>query len=67
LGNTEFIDIHTHILPGVGDGASTLDESIAILSSACDIGIRKLICTPHLIEGDRRQLLDKMQEAYERL
>lgn len=63
----QYIDTHTHILPGIDDGASTLDESVAMLNLATETGVKRLICTPHLIEGDRKQQLDKMQEAYGRL
>ena len=44
------LDIHSHILPGVDDGASTLDVSIAMLDAARGIGIRTIIATPHLTE-----------------
>ena len=28
----DFIDIHSHILPGIDDGAKNLDKSIALIS-----------------------------------
>ncbi|MFT5813593.1 MAG: protein-tyrosine phosphatase [Psychroserpens sp.] len=33
------IDIHSHILPGVDDGARTLDESLEVLRIAADGGV----------------------------
>lgn len=42
------LDIHSHILPGIDDGASSLDVSIAMLDAARTIGIRSIIATPHL-------------------
>jgi protein-tyrosine phosphatase len=42
-----FIDIHTHILPGIDDGARDLSESLLILEEAVEIGIREIILTPH--------------------
>jgi protein-tyrosine phosphatase len=42
-----FIDIHTHILPGVDDGARTLEESLALLDVARQSGTRALVLTPH--------------------
>jgi len=41
------IDIHSHILPGVDDGAKTEEESIAMAEAALSEGIRTIIATPH--------------------
>jgi protein-tyrosine phosphatase len=42
------IDLHSHILPAVDDGAPSLDVSIAMLDAAARIGIRTIVATPHL-------------------
>lgn len=42
-----FVDIHTHLLPGVDDGARTLEESLALLDLARQNGTRALVLTPH--------------------
>ncbi|ETJ48324.1 tyrosine-protein phosphatase [Pseudoalteromonas agarivorans] len=45
------IDIHSHILPGVDDGAKDLSESLALLHMAqCD-GITHMVATPHIHIG----------------
>lgn len=41
------IDIHSHILFGIDDGAKTLEESIAIIKKAIDNGYTEIILTPH--------------------
>ncbi|HEV2689069.1 MAG TPA: CpsB/CapC family capsule biosynthesis tyrosine phosphatase [Bryobacteraceae bacterium] len=41
------VDIHSHILPGVDDGARTLDESIAMLRVAAQHGTTDIVATPH--------------------
>jgi len=41
------IDIHSHILPGVDDGASSEEESLAMARQAVDQGIHTMIATPH--------------------
>lgn len=41
------IDIHTHIMPGVDDGAKNLDMAIRILEQAASTGTREVILTPH--------------------
>ena len=40
-------DIHCHILPGVDDGASTLEDSLAMIRAAKAVGITSITCTPH--------------------
>jgi len=42
------IDIHCHILPGVDDGASDMDESVAMAKIAADDGITRIVATPHV-------------------
>src|SRR4051794_31693451 len=42
------IDLHSHVLPGVDDGAATLDVSLAILRAAAGEGIRQIAATPHV-------------------
>lgn len=44
-------DRHSHILPGVDDGVSTIEDSLKILSYAELLGIRHLWCTPHVMEN----------------
>lgn len=41
------IDIHSHILPGIDDGAKTMNESIEMAKVAVNEGITKIIATPH--------------------
>lgn len=42
------IDLHSHILRGVDDGARTLEESVAIASAAVAAGITTIAATPHV-------------------
>ncbi|MEM1176813.1 MAG: CpsB/CapC family capsule biosynthesis tyrosine phosphatase [Acidobacteriota bacterium] len=42
------IDLHSHILPGVDDGSSDLNESIAMCRIAAADGATTLVATPHL-------------------
>lgn len=45
------IDLHSHILPGVDDGAATLEDSLDIARMAVDDGIEVMACTPHFMPG----------------
>ena len=40
-------DIHSHIIPGVDDGSSSLEESIEMLKALKRQGVDKVIATPH--------------------
>jgi protein-tyrosine phosphatase len=41
------IDIHCHLLPGIDDGPSSLDEAMAMAESAIADGVTHVVCTPH--------------------
>jgi protein-tyrosine phosphatase len=41
------VDIHSHILPGVDDGAQSIDESVAMLRLAAAAGTTDIVATPH--------------------
>ena len=41
------IDLHCHILPGVDDGAKTVEESLAMAETAIADGITHVVATPH--------------------
>lgn len=43
-----FIDIHTHILPGLDDGAQTIDDSLQMAQVAFNDGTTILVATPHV-------------------
>lgn len=46
-----FIDIHNHILPGIDDGAKTVEESIQLLKGFAEYGIHDFIATPHIMHN----------------
>ena len=41
------IDIHSHILPGMDDGSSSLEESLSMARESARQGVRLLAATPH--------------------
>lgn len=46
-----FVDIHSHLLPGIDDGAKDLDNSIELITKMSSYGIKNFITTPHVL-GD---------------
>jgi len=45
------IDLHSHILPGIDDGAKNLDISLEMARLAVADGIHTMACTPHIYPG----------------
>jgi protein-tyrosine phosphatase len=63
------IDIHNHILPGVDDGAETIEESLAMARVYRDDGVTTVVATPHRNSwtyhdppSDARRRLAELQE-----
>lgn len=46
-----FVDIHSHILPGIDDGAKNIHESLELISEIKKLGFSKIIATPHTHTG----------------
>ena len=44
-------DFHSHLIPGIDDGAKTLSDSIAMIKGLSDLGFTRIITTPHIL-GD---------------
>ena len=45
------IDLHCHILPGLDDGASNMEDSLEMVEKAVSQGITHIVCTPHHNNG----------------
>ncbi|PIE25435.1 MAG: capsular biosynthesis protein [Neptuniibacter caesariensis] len=64
------IDLHCHILPGIDDGASSVEEALSLARMAVDDGITHVVFTPHVHPGryennvqSIRPVFEKFQEA----
>ena len=42
-------DMHSHLIPGIDDGAKTIDDSIALLRAMKEMGYNTVITTPHVM------------------
>lgn len=42
------VDIHSHILPGIDDGAKEVDQSLSYIHQMQELGFEKLFFTPHI-------------------
>lgn len=59
-------DFHSHVLPGVDDGSSSLDESVALLEILHKDGVSSVCATPHFnaLYDDPDAFLARRNEAY---
>ena len=63
-----FIDIHSHVLWGIDDGARNIDESVDLCAIAAETGTEVLFLTPHLMYWENaEELFDERNERCEYL
>ncbi|MFS4469263.1 tyrosine-protein phosphatase [Maribacter sp. 2210JD10-5] len=62
-----FVDIHNHILPGLDDGAKTVEDSISLLKGMGEFGITNFICTPHIMDNYYPNDIDTIKSSYKKL
>ncbi len=62
-------DLHTHILPGMDDGAQTPEQSIAMLREQSRQGVKTVALTPHFYRSNERPgtFLERRSEAWQTL
>ncbi len=63
----KMVDMHSHILPNVDDGAKSIDETYNLIEEAKNAGFSQIVLTPHYIEGyyeknsrECKELMDKI-------
>ncbi len=59
------VDMHSHVLPGIDDGAQNLDESIVLVQAMMNLGIKKIIATPHIMVDYYRNTPETIGNALE--
>jgi tyrosine-protein phosphatase YwqE len=70
-----FVDIHSHLVPGIDDGAKDLNDSLDLIRQMAAYGVRDIITTPHIMAGvynntpgiileKGEKLLSKQSELY---
>jgi len=70
---TGITDLHSHLVPGVDDGAATLEESLDAVDRMVERGITSIITTPHLLGSLTRDpealelRLGEVDDAFRRL
>lgn len=62
-----YFDIHCHFVPGVDDGAGSMEEALALLKLEYTEGVRNIIVTPHYRVGMFETPADVVKQQFERL
>src|ERR1700743_2302427 len=61
------VDMHSHVLPGIDDGAQTVEESVALVRRMMAAGIKKIIATPHIMADFYKNTPETIYAALEKL
>jgi protein-tyrosine phosphatase len=63
-------DMHSHFIPGIDDGAQTMEDSLVMLKGMQELGYKKVITTPHIMTDGYRNTpeiilsgLEKVKQA----
>ncbi|GLB48674.1 tyrosine-protein phosphatase [Neptunitalea lumnitzerae] len=62
-----YVDIHSHILPGIDDGADSVETSEDLLKSMRSLGFSRIITTPHTLPNVWDNTTESITGAYTKL
>jgi protein-tyrosine phosphatase len=60
-------DMHNHILPGIDDGSPDVETSLELINGLIELGISKIISTPHILADLYPNTPETIQNAYHEL
>lgn len=67
----DFVDIHSHVLFGIDDGAKVIEDSSSLMQSFVDLGFKRATTTPHTYPGvwenSYEDITSKLKEVQELL
>lgn len=69
LGGNRLIDFHSHVLPQMDDGSSSVEESLRMLESSAAQGVGCLLLTPHFYatRDNPAHFIEKRARSYSSL
>lgn len=63
----DYVDIHSHCLPGIDDGAQSISDSQDLLNGMQQLGFKKVIATPHTFPGLWNNTTASIQDAHQNI
>lgn len=61
------VDMHSHLLPGIDDGAETIEESELMVQRFVELGYKKAILTPHIMSDSYKNTPEGIRAKLELL
>ncbi|WP_316844690.1 tyrosine-protein phosphatase [Pedobacter psychrodurus] len=59
------LDMHSHLLPGIDDGAPDVAQTVALITKLNALGLSKFFCTPHIFKELYPNTSDSIRQALE--
>jgi len=61
----QFVDIHTHVIPAIDDGATSIQETVEMLRVAYEAGTRGVVATPHMfLDGYEKNDILRVNDSF---
>jgi len=60
-------DMHSHLLPGIDDGAPDLNASVRLIKGMQQLGFKKLVTTPHILWDIYKNTKDIIEQKFAEL
>lgn len=60
-------DMHSHLIPGIDDGAAEIEDSIELIRNLHSLGFRKLYTTPHVMSDYYRNSSETILSGLEKV
>ncbi len=60
-------DLHSHLIPGIDDGAQNMEESILLIQRLMSMGFKKLVTTPHIMADYYRNTSESILQGLDGL
>lgn len=61
------VDLHSHIIPGIDDGARTVEDALSLITQSVESGVTKIVATPHLNIGRFDNNIELIDESFQSL
>ena len=62
----DYVDIHSHLLPGIDDGAKSVNDTLFLLNSMKKMGFEQFTATPHVITNiwdNTKSIIENSKES----
>jgi tyrosine-protein phosphatase YwqE len=61
------VDVHSHLIPGIDDGSSSMEESLKMIATMSEMGYQKIITTPHVMNDFYPNTTEDIRSRVKRL